>query len=88
MDEKVYAGFYSIGKTQWFMVTILPSTPMIRGKQPHHVPLCPLYLGFLALALVLATFLSCSITGRISSVISQMNLVKQAAIPIGKSQRS
>ncbi len=77
LDEKVYAGFYSIGKTQWFMVTILPSTPMIEESNRIMFRFALLYLGFLALALVLATFLSRSITGRISSVISQMNLVKQ-----------
>lgn len=76
LDETVYAGFYSIADTGWFMVTVLPSTPLIAQSNQIMVRFGMLYAAFLVLALLLANRLSHSVTNRISSVIRQMNLIK------------
>ncbi len=77
LDQKIYAGFYSISHTGWFMVTVLPSDPLI--QQSHRIMLLyvALYLGFLVVAILLATLLARSISRRISSVISQMQQVRK-----------
>lgn len=77
LDQKIYAGFYSISHTGWFMVTVLPSNPLI--QQSHRIMLqyIALYIGFLIVAVFLASFLARSISNRISSVIRQMQQVRQ-----------
>ena len=77
LDEKIYAGFYSISQPGWFMVTVLPSTPLINQSNRLMMQYILLYIGFLILALCLASVLARSITNRISSVISQMHQVRQ-----------
>jgi len=70
LDTKVYAGFYSISNTDWFMVTILPSPPLIHESNRLMLQI------FLLLALFFANVLAHSITGRLSSVIQQMQSVR------------
>lgn len=77
VNHKVYAGFYSINQPGWFMVTVLPSKPLIEQSNQIMLQFFCLYLVFLALALLLANSLSHSITNRISSVIRQMRKVRQ-----------
>lgn len=77
LDNKIYAGFYRINKPGWFMVTVLPSQPLIEQSNQMMVQYILLYLAFLVLALMLATLLARSVTGRISSVINQMQKVRQ-----------
>jgi two-component system sensor histidine kinase YesM len=79
LDQTVYAGFYSINKPGWFMVTVLPSQPLIRQSQQLMTQFVTIYLAFLILALIMAMVLSRSITNRLSSVIQQMEKVKHGA---------
>lgn len=47
LDTKVYAGFYSISNTDWFMVTILPAPPLIHESNHLMLQIALLYAGFL-----------------------------------------
>lgn len=76
LDTKVYAGFYSIANTDWFMVTVLPSPPLIHASNRLMVQIVLIYAVFLVLALIFANVLAHSITGRLSSVIRQMQTVR------------
>lgn len=76
LGETVYAGFYSIADTGWYMVTVLPSTPLIEQSNQIMIRFVLFYTAFLILAVLLANVLSRSVTNRISSVIRQMNLIK------------
>ena len=76
LDQKVYAGFYNIKQPGWFMVTILPSGPILRQSNIIMLQYIALYLSILVLAYVVAHFLSRSITNRISSVVYQMSKVR------------
>ncbi|MDO5136366.1 MAG: histidine kinase [Eubacteriales bacterium] len=75
--RKIYAGFYRINQAGWFMVTVLPSEPLIAQSNRLMVQYILLYLFFLLLAFALSNLLAHSITSRISSVISQMRTVRQ-----------
>lgn len=84
LEKKVYAGFYSIAQTEWYMVTVLPSTPLIRQSNSIMFQYILFYLAFLVLAFALSVFLARSVTNRISSVINQMRLVRQGPpVPMG-----
>ena len=76
LDTKVYSGFYSISNTDWFMVTILPSPPLIHESNRLMIQIALIYAGFLVLAFLFANVLAHSITGRLSSVIRQMQTVR------------
>ena len=76
LDTKVYAGFYSISNTDWFMVTVLPSPPLIHESNRLMIQIALIYAVFLVLALIFANVLAHSITGRLSSVIRQMQTVR------------
>ncbi len=58
------------------MVTVLPSQPLINQSNILVLQFLSIYIAVLALAFLLASTLSKSITGRISSVISQMRTVR------------
>jgi len=77
LGETVYAGFYSITEPKWYMVTILPSQPLINQSNQIILQLLGIYLAILIFAIVLANFLARSITNRLSSVISQMKKIRQ-----------
>lgn len=77
LGETVYAGFYSITEPKWYMVTILPSKPLITQSNQLILQLLAIYLAILIFAIVLANFLARSITNRLSSVIMQMKKVRQ-----------
>ncbi len=86
LSDEVYAGFYRINEPSWFMVTVLPSSPMIRQGNLFILQIVLVYIAFLILAVILATFLSRSITSRISSVIRQMRTVREGPpIPMDRS---
>ena len=80
LDTTVYAGFYNINQPGWFMVTVLPSGPLITQSNTIMIQYILMYLGFLVLALFLAHFMSRSITNRISSVIHQMSKVRKGTL--------
>ena len=77
LGETVYAGFYSITVPNWYMVTILPSRPLITQSNQLIFQLLLIYLAILVFAIILASLLSRSITSRLSSVIRQMKKVRQ-----------
>lgn len=77
LGQKIYVGFYSISQPGWFMVTILPSDPLTRQSNLLMLQYIFFYAGALLLAFLLANMLARSITRRISSVISQMSLVRE-----------
>ena len=77
LGNKIYSCFYRINQPGWFMVTILPSKPLIAQSNEMMMQFAFFYLLFLILALFLSGRLSRSITGRISSVIGQMRKVRQ-----------
>lgn len=77
VGNKIYAGFYSITQPKWFMVTILPSKPLMDQSNRFMLQFLMIYLAFLILAFFLANYLSHSITNRISSVITQMRQVRK-----------
>ena len=80
LDTTVYAGFYNIKQSGWFMVTVLPSGPLITQSNTIMIQYILMYLGFLVFALILAHFMSHSITNRISSVIHQMSKVRKGTL--------
>lgn len=80
LDTKVYAGFYSIKQPGWFMVTVLPSEPLINQSNFLMLEYMLMYLGILLFATVAAHILSHSITNRISSVIHQMSKVREGTL--------
>ena len=77
LGQTVYVGFYRIRKPEWFMVTVLPSQPLLRQSQRLILQFIVIYLLILMLAFFLAMLLSRSITNRISSVITRMRAVRQ-----------
>lgn len=77
LGRKIYAGFYRINQPEWFMVTVLPSEPLTAQSNDLMIQYVILYVVFLILALIFANMLAHSVTGRISSVISQMKKVRQ-----------
>ena len=76
LGKTVYVGFYRIKQPGWFMVTVLPSQPLINQSNTLVLQFLSIYIAVLVLAFLLASTLSKSITGRISSVISQMRTVR------------
>ena len=80
LDTTVYAGFYNIKQSGWFMVTVLPSGPLITQSNTIMIQYILMYLAFLVFALILAHFMSHSITNRISSVIYQMSKVRKGTL--------
>ena len=81
LDTKVYAGFYSISNTDWFMVTVLPSPPLIHESNRLMIQIALIYAVFLVLALIFANVLAHSITGRLSSVIRKLKTVRHGTPP-------
>ena len=80
LNTTVYAGFYNIKQPGWFMVTVLPSGPLITQSNTIMIQYILMYLAFLVFALILAHFMSHSITNRISSVIYQMSKVRKGTL--------
>ena len=58
------------------MVTVLPSPPLIHASNRLMIQIVLIYAVFLVLALIFANVLAHSITGRLSSVIRQMQTVR------------
>lgn len=80
LDTTVYAGFYNIKQPGWFMVTVLPSGPLIKQSNMIMVQYILMYLAFLIFTLLLSHYMSHSITNRISSVIHQMSKVRKGSL--------
>lgn len=72
LGEDVYAGFYSLKNTDWYMIVAIPSTPLIIRSSWIVFGFACAYIACIIAALVIATLLSRSFTNRLSTVINQM----------------
>ena len=78
LGKKVYAGFYRIENTDWYMVVVMPVEPILQKSMELIFTFLLVYLAFLLLAFIIATGLSRSLTNRLSLVVNQMAKVKYA----------
>ncbi|MCD8023900.1 MAG: histidine kinase [Lachnospiraceae bacterium] len=78
VNETAYVAFYSISGPGWFMVTVLPSAPLIEQSNQMMARFALTYVAALLAALLLANWLSHSITRRLSAVGNQMATVQEA----------
>ena len=78
LGETVYAGFYRIESTDWYMVVVMPAKPMLTKSNGIIATFLLIYVAFLFLAFLIATYLSRSMTKRLSLVINQMAKVRIA----------
>lgn len=87
LNNNVYACFYHIVGTDWYMVSILPEAPLLKKSTITLIIISAVYLFFLTCAYLMATILTHSITKRIGSVISQMgnNVHTGKLMPMQKS---
>ena len=86
LGKNVYAAYHIIGKPRWFLVTMLPEKPMIHIAMISIIQLALVYIGLMILAFFIASFISISITGRISAVVERMNAVREEPpVPLEKS---
>ncbi len=76
LGEDVYAVFYSIAHTDWYMVVAMPSGPLLEQSQTIIMTFVLVFLVFVLLSFLIAHQLSRSITTRLSSVIDQMGLAR------------
>lgn len=76
LGETIYAGMYNIREPKWYMVVVIPSTPLIRESRNIMSLYLLIFGGALLLALLLAVLVSRSITKRISLVTKQMARVR------------
>ena len=76
LGETIYAGMYNIKETKWYMVVVIPFTPLI--QESEHIMMGYFFIFFFTVlvALLLAIFVSRSITKRIALVTKQMALVR------------
>lgn len=76
LGKKVYAGFYRIDNTDWYMVVVMPVEPIMQKSTNLIFTFLLIYLAFLLLAFLIATGLARSLTNRLSLVVDQMAKVK------------
>ena len=76
LGETIYAGMYNIRAPQWYMVVVIPSTPLIWESRNIMSIYFLIFGGTVLLALLLAVLVSRSITKRISMVTKQMARVR------------
>ena len=72
LDEDVYAGFNHIKYTDWYMITTIPSKPLIHKSRIYMGIFVLIYLVCIVSAFIVATLLSHSLTKRLGTVINQM----------------
>lgn len=80
LDKDVYIGCYNIKNTDWYMVSILPTAPILNKGISIIRNFAILYLVMLLVAFLLASNLSNSITNRLSVVCKQMRNVRKGKI--------
>ena len=77
LGQKVYAVGYALDDTDWYMVSILPATPVLRRGYNVMSSFAILYLALLGVAFIVAYRLSSSITKRVGIVNRQMRMVRE-----------
>ena len=76
IGKEIYAGIYNIRPSQWYMVVVIPAQPLIERSRQLVTQYVLLFFGCILLALLIATFVSRSITQRISTVTAQMRKIR------------
>ena len=76
LEEVIYAGMYNIQQPQWYMVVVIPSSPLIQKSQIIILQYLFLFIGCILISLFIAITLSRSITKRLSMVTKQMAKVR------------
>ena len=76
LGETIYAGMYNIKETKWYMVVVIPSTPLIQEGQKIMTDYFFIFFFTVLIALIFAILVSRSITKRIALVTKQMALVR------------
>ena len=76
LGKTVYAIFYNIRGPEWYMVVALSSEPIMNKAQSFMTIFLGIYILCIIISLLIATGLSKSMTGRLTSIIDQMSKVK------------
>lgn len=76
LGKKVYAGFYRIKNTDWYMVAVMPADPIMKKSTHIICNFLLIYITFLLIAFIIASRLSHSMTRRLSLVVNQMAKVR------------
>lgn len=76
LGETVYAAFYHVSGTDWYMAVAMPATPLEKKSSFIVLGFFIIYMICLVIALGIALAMSASITNRLSGVIRQMSLVR------------
>ena len=76
LGQKVYAGFYRIKNTDWYMVAVMPANPIMKKSTHIICNFLLIYIAFLLIAFIIASGLSHSMTRRLSLVVNQMAKVR------------
>ena len=77
MNEEVYASAYRVGESDWYMVTVMPSEPILSRGRAVTGNFFIIYFATLTLALTSAIILSNSITKRIQIVNASMRRARE-----------
>lgn len=76
IGHSVYLGYYFIEGPDWYMVNVIPRDPLLKSGQKLVNQIFYICILIVMLGILISVFLAKSMTSRISSVISQMSLVK------------
>lgn len=76
IGHSVYLGYYFIEGPNWYMVNVIPRDPLLESGQNLVNQIFYVCVLIVLLGILISVFLARSMTSRISSVISQMALVK------------
>lgn len=76
LGKKVYAGFYRIKNTDWYMVAVMPADPIMKKSTHIICNFLLIYIAFLLIAFIIASRLSHSMTRRLSLIVNQMAKVR------------
>lgn len=80
LGSTVYAGYYRLEYSNWFLVVAIPSAPLVKLSQSLMVRIILLYLIVLVLASILTINISRSITHRLS-IVSDKMLTARTGVP-------
>ena len=87
LGEDVYAGFYTIPNTDWYMVVVMPSRPMLQKSLYITLAFAFLYFICIIFAFSIANYLSRTTSDRLSAVINQMAQCRTSPpVPLPDSQ--
>lgn len=76
LEQKLYLGYHVIDNSDWYMISVIPSSTVMQKGKVLIFEFLWLYLVVVILAFIVAYRLSGSIVKRISAVVKQMQKVK------------